>query len=80
MSVKSDVMTLCVPFGRLLENEALGNRKLGSVQKWPQATDSYTQTSDLVAQFGQIKMMQNASSIRIAPSIAKVRPLHFQKN
>ena len=27
LSVKSDVITLCVPYGRLLENEALGNRK-----------------------------------------------------
>ena len=78
LSVKSDVITLCVLFGRLLENDALGNRKCTS--NYFQFKNGHRQlilthnNTDLVAQFGQRKMIQNASTIQIAPSIARKRP------
>ena len=81
MSVKSDAIALCAPFGRLLENEALSNRKRTS--NCFQFKNGHRQrilihnNTDLVAQFGQRKMIQNASSIQTAPSSAKARP-HFR--
>ena len=62
LRVKSDAIALCAPFGLLLENEALSNRKahqmIFSRKLSSHMQTSYnTKPSDLVALFGQRKLI-----------------------